>query len=517
MRIFHREQVVIAGVEFVRRGIVAVSVVIVEGRHILNVDLDYNRTRFLRIENIRFAEADELDVRFFDFVVIVRSVDVYLYYVLARDLAVVRHVNLDVERVRIARQRAADFGRAGFVAVHSGYLLSEVGVGQTVTEGILHLLIVPCVAGALFVLLHLVPHRLIEHVSEIDALLVLHFGKAGAGRIALRHGAVNFPVHGAVYVGIRIGFLVVYGSAVVVYRLHARAVVVPYDRRSEVLLESIDELARRIDFAAQYLSERHDAVLAGLRNPERGVHAVLFLIKLFKLHGVGRVENHDHLVEVGRNVFHELLFGIREFEIMFVLYAVDMFPRVRRLSDVGGNVGVLASHAGEHDYGRVVVRLIRIRDIPAELVNLVLGSRRRIRGVQALERGVDAEARSVQRVFERGRGVRPHAAGTRARKQQIVRAHAEHAYVTDIALERKHIPLVFKQNHAFACYLNVQILGRGDHVVVRSKIGIILSVVLERVGGREHDRAGHCDSEQQCDQNHRQLGCSCHFLLFLLL
>ena len=332
-----------------------------------------------------------------------------------------------------------------------GQLLLKAGVGQAVAKRELNLV---CIApgraggragGGVGVALtqdDVLVAGLVVAIPDVDTLLVDHVG------------VVGLAGHG----------------------VHAK--VLDGRGRRRVVGVGVHGLTRGVHGARKNVTHGEKTVLARVANPQAGIDAVLLLVKEAQVHGVARVDKHDDLVEVLRDVAQQLLLVGGELKIA----AAHVLGRVKRVGverasvalDVHGlKVGLVISHrqiralgarAGKrHDGGVAVVGKARGLGVAEHrgrgLVNHittragdvghvhtnVLGS---AGGVEVPHGGVDVEASGLQGGLERRRRSGVHGTRATAAIEDVGRAHTKQRHVA--AGQRQRGGIVLKQDKTLA-------------------------------------------------------------------
>ena len=442
-----------AGLQLIAGEAVFVGVVPVEAGHILGDEVDGQNLGLAGLEQIGLGKTDQVRRSLLDAADSVGRVGVDLHDVLAGGVADVG--DLDAHRHDLMGIGDDRLGRG------LGDLPCKVRVGEAVAEGIEHLTVVPLVARAFLGGVHVVAGGLVVLVAEVDALAVLDVGVNG--RLAF---IVEVSVH---------------GLAVLVEVLVLLAEVRPGRAVAEVLFPNFHGAAAGVDFAAEQLADGLNAVVAGVADPEDGVHAVfgsgLILSQLGDLEDVGGVDQHDDrgVGVVLLDVLDQRLLVVVQHQ--FVIHGIGVPVHV-----AGALVDSFRASAGEDDDGGVVVAVVGADGGVGIVVHrkLIAGSAQRlVHGIEVDQLGVDLEARVLHRHGQRAHldavGAGSAGGGTDGGGHQVDRVHAEERNAGAL-LQGQRVVLILEHDEAFGSDLDGQILGYELLFFKAGKVGVVLAV-----------------------------------------
>ena len=297
-------EIVVAGIQNV--GARAVGVI---AGDIALVDVHGNDLGGTGGQFARLAEADQGDGGLLDAVLLVvvgvGALHVELHGALARDCAGVR--DLDSDGINVQR-----------VVVVDGHIAElEIGVAQTIAEGVRHNVAVGVVARVARAHDVILIARLVVLVAYIDALLVDHVGAALGRHIA----ALDIAVVDA-------GGEIPHGGGAVI-----------------VIAVGIDQTAGGVDVADQNLGNGVDAGDAHVADPECGIHVVVVVLQEVDLQGVSGVDEDDDALDLAAFLHGGEVFQHR-FLVVVQCQVVDLAV---------AQVRTLAADARESDDGCVAV------------------------------------------------------------------------------------------------------------------------------------------------------------------
>ena len=369
VRVAHRHQGVFAVVQLIALRAVVVRVRRVVGSHVLHVDSDVQRLCLTGEQFVRLAEADELHMRLFHFAGRVGCFDVDFHGFLARHAAAVGYVhlnshgfNLRASSLHAGRQLRSIERRAvgnHFVArLDDQIAVLEVGVAQTVAEGIDNRLAVPFFACASLCCLLVRCHRLIVAVADVDAFFVVHavIGRRCAANACglRRHGVRFLPRHGVRHIA---GHLLVADG------------ILPDRVSGKVRIPSIYRLAGRVHRAAQDSRRTNRTGLTWTANPQDTVNRIIIL-KVSHLENFRGVHQVDNLLEALRlHIVQQRFFTVRQLQEMLVDFAVrlcDVASMARQILLVSlflchcRHVAAFATAARQHDNRHITIQSVGV-------------------------------------------------------------------------------------------------------------------------------------------------------------
>ena len=284
VRVAHKFDLIVAGIEFIALETVVIRVGIVVRRHIPDVHGHGKFLRFARRKKFCFFKPAQNDVSLFYFVLEIRRGVIELHHVLARNAAGVCHL-YRYRHSAVFFKEAARLRRAVYK------LPVKRCVRKSVAERVIYVVFIPC--GVRICLFFFIAARFVVAVSRINALLI----------------------NGIIYPDIAEPVCIFVDVAV-------DAEVLPGGVFSEVLIPCINRSARRGNFARKHArNARTRAASPGLRTrPQHGVDIFkLRLVEKFKFYRPGSYKHEYDVIEIFADVRKKVAFVFIQLKVMRVL------------------------------------------------------------------------------------------------------------------------------------------------------------------------------------------------------